>query len=137
MKNIVNIWLTETEVWIRTDKGEEVCELFSNYPRLLNASQSQRENFVADRHGVHWPDLDEDLSYDGFFKKKSTSPLYRFFIDHPELNASAIARKMKISQSLLAQYITGIKTPSAQRLQEIQSTIRNIGKELSEIDILE
>ena len=34
---------------------------------------------------------------------------------HPELNASAVARRMGISQSLMSQYISGIKKPSQER----------------------
>lgn len=41
--------------------------------------------------------------------EKPSNPLYDVFIDHPELNASAIARRLGISQSLFAQYISGTK----------------------------
>lgn len=41
--------------------------------------------------------------------KKEETFLYRIFISHPELNASAVARRMGISQSLMSQYISGIK----------------------------
>lgn len=43
--------------------------------------------------------------------KKEETFLYRIFISHPELNASAVARRMGISQSLMSQYISGIKSP--------------------------
>ncbi len=42
------------------------------------------------------------------------------------------AADVGISQSLFAQYISGIKTPSAHRLEQIYSTLRSIGKELME-----
>jgi len=34
------------------------------YPRLLNASPSQRERWEVSGggYGIHWPDVDEDLS---------------------------------------------------------------------------
>lgn len=54
-------------------------------------------------------------------------------MEHPELNASAIARRMGISQSLFAQYISGIKKPSEKRLNEILSTMQEVGKELMTI----
>lgn len=47
--------------------------------------------------------------------KKEETFLYRIFISHPELNASAVARRMGISQSLMSQYISGIKKPSQER----------------------
>jgi predicted transcriptional regulator len=49
------------------------------------------------------------------------------------LNASAIARRLGISQSLFAQYISGAKKPSEKRMREIMDTMRAIGKELAEL----
>ena len=129
---ISKIWLTEKEVWIERDDGAKASELFSDYPRLRYASPNQRSNYIADDFSIRWPELDEDLSYDGFFNHKTNSNLYRLFMSHPELNASAVARRMGISQSLFAQYISGVKKPSKKRLESIYCTIRAIGKELSE-----
>ena len=127
---IERIWLTDDAVWIRTTDGREACEYFADYPRLKNATQPQREKYTADAFGITWPELDEDLSFEGFFAVKHQTDLYRLFLAHPELNASAIARRMGISQSLFAQYISGIKKPSKIRLTEIYNTIRQIGQEL-------
>lgn len=133
MKNgiIEKVWLTDTAIWIRTTDGREACEQFADYPRLRLASPQQRAAFTTDSEGIHWPELNEDLSFDGFFHEKTSNPLYDLFIAHPELNASAIARRLGISQSLFAQYISGIKKPSPERLMEIFSTIRSIGRELA------
>jgi DNA-binding transcriptional regulator YdaS (Cro superfamily) len=49
---------------------------------------------------------------------------------HPELNVSAIARRIGISQSLMAQYISGRKKASKARLSLILDTVRAIGQEL-------
>jgi len=37
------------------------------YPRLLDATRAQRENWkvAGGGYGIHWPDLDEDLSTEG------------------------------------------------------------------------
>ena len=37
--------------------------------RLSEATPAQRSNFeiIDDGHGVHWPDVDEDLSVEGMF----------------------------------------------------------------------
>jgi len=81
-------------------------------------------------YGIHWRELDEDLSFEGFFREKKSNPLYDLFIAHPELNASAVARRLGLSQSLFAQYVSGTKKPSKQRFDEIIETIRKIGREL-------
>lgn len=133
MISVEKIWLTNEAVWIRTTDGREACEVFADYPRLRFASPEQRKNFIADQYGINWPDIDEDLSFEGFFNKKERTPLYRLFLAHPELNASAVARRMGISQSLFAQYISGTKKPSKERLAMIYSTIHDIGNELLDI----
>ena len=130
MVNVEKIWLTAEAVWIRTADGRESCEFFADYPRLREATADQRAHYQADEFGIHWPDIDEDLSFEGFFYTKQHTDLYRIFIAHPELNASAVARRMGISQSLFAQYISGAKTPSKARLAEIYATLHAIGEEL-------
>lgn len=130
MEKIEKIWLTDDAVWIRTADGREACEKFCDYPRLRYATKEQRANYEANAYGIHWEDLDEDLSFEGFFNKPETTDLYKFFMSHPELNVSAVARRMGISQSLMAQYISGKKNPSNERLSLILDTIHRIGLEL-------
>lgn len=131
MKDVVEkVWLTDTAVWIRTIDGKEACEEFANYQRLKFATPEQRAKFELSDYGIHWEELDEDLSFEGFFQKKKSSPLYDLFMAHPELNASAVARRLGLSQSLFAQYVSGTKKPSKQRFDEIIETIRAIGREL-------
>ena len=40
------------------------------YPRLLDASPSQRANWriAGGGFGIHWPDIDEDLSTEGLLR---------------------------------------------------------------------
>lgn len=133
MTTIIKIWQTEDAVWIRTADGQEASEKFEDYPRLRHATKAQRANYQTDEFGIHWPELDEDLSFEGFFQPKPRTELYRIFMSHPELNASAVARRLGISQSLFAQYISGFKKPSQKRLDEIYATIRQIGKELMDV----
>ena len=107
---IEKVWLTDTAIWIRTDEGKEACELFADYPRLRYATKEQLVDFTTDDFGIHWEELDEDLSFEGFFDKQKPTALYQLFMAHPELNVSALARRMGISQSLMAQYISGKKS---------------------------
>jgi len=50
------------------------------YPRLLNATLTQRKNWkiAGGGYGIHWPDVDEDLSTEGLLRgaksPKSHSP---------------------------------------------------------------
>jgi hypothetical protein len=40
------------------------------YPRLLNATPAQRENWkiAGGGYGIHWPDIDENLSTEGLLR---------------------------------------------------------------------
>jgi hypothetical protein len=66
---IVNVWIDNKAVYIQTDKGEIFNEQFANYPRLRSALPSQLANFEYDNIGIHWEELNEDLSYRGFMYK--------------------------------------------------------------------
>ncbi len=133
MVEVEKIWLTNEAVHVKLVDGQLGQERFADYPRLRHATPEQRARYVADSFGIHWPELDEDLEIEGFFREKDRGELYRIFIEHPELNASAVARRLGFSHSLLAQYISGAKRPSDARLREIIACIRQIGADLSSI----
>ena len=71
--NISRVWLTPAEIWIETVDGRKACERFADYRGFRTASNRQRENYTLSYFGIHWPELDEDLSYEGFFKKDRTN----------------------------------------------------------------
>lgn len=64
------------------------------YPRLAKASKVERENWhiCGGGYGIHWPDIDEDLSTEGLLRG-APSPEYR-----PA--RSAVAAKKKPNRSL-------------------------------------
>ena len=47
--------------------GREVRVPLEFYPRLKNATHARRKNYQLIGHatGIHWPDVDEDLSVEG------------------------------------------------------------------------
>jgi predicted nucleic acid-binding protein len=69
-------------------------------------------------------------------KDKDKPVLYHIFKNNPELNVSAIARRLAIPQSVMASYLCGIKKPSPERLREIETSIREIGENLRRIQIV-
>ena len=48
------------------------------YKRLTNVSEKSIKNYqiIANGTGIHWPDLDEDLSLKGFFKDFLVQQIY-------------------------------------------------------------
>jgi hypothetical protein len=73
MLNVSKIWLTDTGVWIRTADGREAREPFARYPRLLHASKKQRADYQCSPYGIHWPQIDEDLSFEDMFRDNGFS----------------------------------------------------------------
>jgi hypothetical protein len=135
---IDRVWIDDTAVYIRTDAGEIFSEKFADYQRLRNATAKQRAAFTCNNIGIRWDELDEDLSFEGFMQgdKDGDKPaLYHVFKNNPELNVSAVARRLGIPQSLMASYLCGIKKPSRARLREIETAIRAIGENLRRIQI--
>ena len=70
MIDVKKIWLTDNAVWIETADGRQACEQFDNYASLRNASVEERQAYTRSPFGLHWPMLDEDLSFEGFFASK-------------------------------------------------------------------
>ena len=133
---VVKVWVDDIYVNIQTADGQVKSEKITDYYRLRNATPEERQHFEYDNMGIHWSELDEDLSYEGFFQSKEEdekSELYTFFKSFPEINVSKLARRMGMSQSLMASYICGVKKPSAERLKEIENAVRSLGQELSSI----
>ncbi len=62
--------------------------------------------------------------------------LEQFFEYYRAINAKGVAERIGMSQSLLAQYINGAKTPSGKQVSRILSGIKQLGKELQEIELV-
>jgi len=52
---------------VRLADGRVIAAPLEWFPRLRNASPEQRANWrlIGNGIGIHWPDLDEDLSVEG------------------------------------------------------------------------
>lgn len=64
MIEVKRIWFEKDAVWIETTEGRSSCEYFKDYPRLKNATEEELHNIEYDAYGIHWTDLDEDLSFE-------------------------------------------------------------------------
>jgi transcriptional regulator with XRE-family HTH domain len=67
---------------------------------------------------------------------KFTYDLESFFEFYSVINAKALSERIGMNQSLLAQYIKGIKKPSAAQIRRILTGVQQIGKELAEVQLL-
>ena len=59
-----------------------------------------------------------------------------FFEFYKVINVKALSERIGMNQSLLAQYINGIKKPSANQTKRILQGVQQVGKELTAIQFL-
>lgn len=131
---VIKLWFEKDRLYILKDNNKELSQDLKWYPRLMNATDSQRNNYEMDEMGIFWPDLDEDVSLESFTYKDEDEPeIKRLFLRFPELNRTQLAFRIGIPKSLLAAYICGVKTPSEARKQEIIDALRGLGQELARI----
>jgi len=62
--------------------------------------------------------------------------LESFFDFYKVINAKALSERIGMNQSLLAQYIKGIKKPSPAQTKRILKGVQQIGRELTEVRFL-
>lgn len=63
-----SVAFTTTELVVTLGDGRRIATPLDWYPRLKAATAAQRANFEIMPMGVHWPDIDEDLSVAGMLK---------------------------------------------------------------------
>lgn len=57
--------VTEDALSVDLEDGRTISVPLLWYPRLLNGTPKERNNFKLGAIGIHWPDLDEDISVKG------------------------------------------------------------------------
>jgi len=59
--------------------GRSISAPLAWFPRLAKATQRQRDNWqiAGGGYGLHWPDLDEDLSTEGLLRGAPSAELRR------------------------------------------------------------
>ena len=65
----------EDSLWVDLADGRRVIVPLAWFPRLMGATPPQRANweFLGDGRGIHWPDVDEDMSVEGLLRGRSES----------------------------------------------------------------
>ena len=63
----VSVCFSEDSLTVRLDDGRTLSVPLAWYPRLLNGTKAERDNceLIGDGEGIHWPELDEDISVEG------------------------------------------------------------------------
>ncbi|MCR4321909.1 MAG: DUF2442 domain-containing protein [Candidatus Brocadiaceae bacterium] len=79
--NATKVWFDKENMWIVLTDGRQLSVPLVYFPRLLNATPEQRNNYELSGvgTGIHWEEIDEDISVPGlllgnkdlaYYKKK-------------------------------------------------------------------
>ncbi len=62
-----DIQVTEENLIVDLEDGRTISVPIAWYPRLWHGTMEERQNwrFIGEGTGIHWPDLDEDISVEG------------------------------------------------------------------------
>ena len=97
--------------------GNTITKLKSNIVEALNLYNEETE----------LPQIDESQIVVNL-------DLPQFFEYFKVINAKALSSRVGMNQSLLAQYVGGQKIPSQKQVEKILTGIRELGKELSDLE---
>jgi hypothetical protein len=69
-ERVLDVAFSDDALTVSLRDGRVISVPLVWYPRLLNATPSQRMNWkiAGGGYGIHWPDIDEDLSTDGLLR---------------------------------------------------------------------
>ena len=66
----MNVVLDDARLVVDLMDGRTIAVPLAWYPRLANATPEQRNHWqlAGGCYGIHWPDIDEDLSTEGLLR---------------------------------------------------------------------
>ncbi len=69
-ERVLDVQSTDDTLSVSLRDGRVITVPLVWYPRLLHATPAQRRNWAiaGGGYGIHWPDLDEDLSTEGLLR---------------------------------------------------------------------
>ncbi len=111
--------------FIPTPYGNTVADLQQNLKQLIKDYQQHEGKTDKFWSKVDIDHLDIELSYD----------LKAFFKEFNQIKISSLAEFANVNPSLLRQYSTGNKYPSADQVKKIESAVQELGKKLEKVSI--
>lgn len=78
---VQDVSVTEESLTVDLTDGRTVSAPLVWYPRLFHATQEERSNWrlIGKGEGVHWPDIDEDISVQNILAGKRSGESRRSF----------------------------------------------------------
>jgi len=124
-KIIMTVEKTDTGFSAYTE-GYPIFTTGQSIPELINSAYEATEFYFEEEDIKVEPN---DIKFEIDFKQ--------FFKYYKVINAKFLAEKIGMNATLLSQYVSGTKKPSAKQTNKILKGIHQIGQELSEINLLQ
>lgn len=69
-ERVSNVRVDDEHLTVNLMDGRMIAVPIAWYPRLADATSAQRANWrpASGGYGIHWPDIDEDLSTEGLLR---------------------------------------------------------------------
>jgi hypothetical protein len=73
--NADNVTITEDTLSVDLSDGRTISVPLAWFPRLLQSTPEERNNWrlIGKGHGIHWEEIDEDISVEGLLTGRSSS----------------------------------------------------------------
>lgn len=89
--NVLNVTVSEDTLGVDLSDGRSISVPLAWFPRLLHSTEEERKNWrlIGKGHGIHWEDIDEDISIEGLLAGKSsgeTQASFRRWLDQRSKN---------------------------------------------------
>lgn len=78
---ILEVSITEDTLTVELSDGRTISAPLSWYPRLLHSLEQERSNWrlIGQGEGIHWPDIDEDISIENLILGHASGESQRSF----------------------------------------------------------
>jgi len=95
LPNADDVLVTDDTLSIDLSDGRTISVPIAWYPRLLHATPQERKNWrlIGGGHGIHWEDIDEDISVEGLLAGKPSGESQRSIKKWLEERKSRITKR--------------------------------------------
>jgi hypothetical protein len=85
-----SVMVTDDTLAVDLADGRTISVPLAWYPRLLHGTSEERNNwrFIGDKEGIHWSDLDEDISIENLLMGRASGESQNSFRRWLEKRAS-------------------------------------------------
>ena len=94
----MTIVVTEDTLTAELSDGRTISVPLAWHPRLVHATPQERSNWtlIGGGQGIHWPDLDEDISIEGLLAGRKSGESHRSF--QQWLEAKRAGRELTLNE---------------------------------------